>query len=230
MERPRIAILASGEGTTAEALVRAAQTDSKLPQVDLVIVSRRDAGIFQRVENLNREFGLQINCVLINSKTHPIVGEELALRGRQTSAEEAAIIELLNAGNFDAIVLLGYMKLNGPALIHAFGWRPEYTSPYQARMLNTHPGLLPDTKGFYGVHVQEHVLELGLTEAGQTLQIAAENYDEGPTIAEHRIPVLPDDTPESLFDRVKVIEKQNIAHDIAKFIEERRKYLSRSVE
>ena len=68
--RPRIAILASGSGTTAEAFIRAGQSGQINVDVGLIIVSREEAGIFQRVENLNKELGTHIDCVLTVSYTH----------------------------------------------------------------------------------------------------------------------------------------------------------------
>jgi phosphoribosylglycinamide formyltransferase-1 len=219
--KPRIAVLASGGGTTAEAFIRADQAGRISVAVDLVIVSRKDAGIFERIENLNKEFGLDIKTVLINSQTHP--GE--TAHGYQTAAEEQAILDALKAGNFDLIALMGYMKRIGPTLIKEFGWLPEYKSAFQASMVNTHPGLLPDTKGFYGESIQQYVLDHNLPYAGQTFHAVSGEYDAGPIIAEHKVEVLPDDTPETLFARVQETEKKYLPKDIEDFIKARRAYL-----
>lgn len=222
--KPRIAILASGGGTTAEAFIRAAQRGDINVDVELVIVSREKAGIFQRIEALNKEFNLQIETLLINSKTHPAANAESVNRGDQTSGEEAAILMALLRGNFDLIALMGYMKRIGPNIIQAFGWLPSYKSAFQARMLNTHPGLLPDTKGFYGERIQRYVLDNHLPYGGQTLHVVSEEYDEGPVIAEHKVPVKPGDTPQSLFERVQAIEKKYLPRDIEDFIKARQAY------
>jgi phosphoribosylglycinamide formyltransferase-1 len=222
--KPRIAVLASGGGTTTEALVRATQTDEIDAQVELVIVSRKDAGIFQRMTDLNQEFGLNIETVLINSQTNPAAVGESVSKGYQTKAEEAAILQRLKAGNFDLIASLGYMKRIGPQLIKEFGWVPSYSSAFQAKMINTHPGLLPDTKGFYGQHIQQYVLDHHLPYGGQSLHLVSEEYDEGPILAEHKVPVEPDDTADSLFARVQAIEKQFLPGDIDAFIKARRAY------
>jgi len=92
-------------------------------------------------------------------------------------------------------------------------------------MLNTHPGLLPETQGFWGVHVQEHVIDKSLPYGGQTLHVVAEEYDDGPIIAEHQVPVEPSDDAESFFDRVKATEKQYLPVDIQAFILAREHYL-----
>jgi len=223
--KPKIVILASGGGTTAEAFIRANAVGLISVDVGQIIVSRSDAGIFERIMNLNQEFGLNIPCELINHKTHPAVAGETVNRGDQTIAEEQAMIDLIKASGADLVVLMGYMKRLGPNIVHEFGWRGEYTNPYQTMMLNTHPGLFPETKGFYGLLCQEKVLELKLPEAGQTLHVVSEDYDDGPTIAEHRVSVEPDDTAETLFARVQTIEKRYLPTDIEVFIQAREQFL-----
>jgi len=227
---PRVAILASGGGTTAEAFIRAGQTGQINVAVELVICSRKDAGIFQRVKDLNKEFKLDIETVLINHQTHPAAIGEHVGRGDQTAGEEAAILTKLLSGSFDLIALMGYMKRVGPDLIEAFGWLPEYTSAFQARMVNTHPGLLPDTKGFYGQQIQEYVLEHHLPYGGQTLHVVSEKYDDGPIIAEHKVPVEPGDTAEKLFARVQTVEKKYLPGDIEDFIKARQAYIMKEKE
>jgi len=223
--KPRIAVLASGGGTTVEAFIRADQRGEINVSVGLVIVSRQDAGVFRRIENLNKEFGLNTQTILINAKTHPAaVGEDVG-RGEQTAGEEAAILTEILRGSYDLVALMGYMKRIGPNLIDSFGWLPSYSSAFQAKMLNTHPGLLPDTKGFYGESIQQYVLDHKLPYAGQTLHAVSEEYDAGPIIAEHKVEVLPNDTSETLFARVQAVEKKYLPKDIEDFIKARSAFL-----
>lgn len=224
--KPRIAILASGGGTTAEAFIRAGQRAEIDVNVGLVIVSREQAGVFRRIAGLNAEFGLHIETALINQQTHPAAHGEHVGRGDQTAGEEAAILAALLGGSYDLVALMGYMKRVGPNLVQAFGWQPGYTSVYQARMVNTHPGLLPDTKAFYGAQIQQYVLDHHLPYSGQTLHIVSEEYDEGPIIAEHKVPVEPGDTADSLFARVQAAEKQYLPRDIEDFIKGRQAWLA----
>lgn len=225
--KPCVAILASGEGTTAEAFIRAMQHGEVDCKVGLVVCSRKDAGIFARIANLNAEFGLDIPCELINATTHPASGGETVRRGRQTEAEETAILDILLRGKYDLIAQMGYMKHTGPRIVRTFGWRPEYASIYQARMVNTHPGLLPQTEGLYGDQIQQYVLDKGLEYGGHTLHVVADGYDDGPVIAEHKVAVEPGDTAETLFARVQASEKKHLPHDIARFMKERQEYNSK---
>ena len=146
----RIAIMASGSGTTADAFIRNSLLQQLDQRVELIIVSRQDAGIIARLVRLNKELGLAIPCVIINSFTHHVTDGEAVRKGHQTKAEEQAIMQALADSHIDIVVLLGYMKRIGPELVVAYGWRPKYTSPYQARMINSHPGPLPATMALYG--------------------------------------------------------------------------------
>jgi phosphoribosylglycinamide formyltransferase-1 len=93
-------------------------------------------------------------------------------------------------------------------------------------MSNTHPGILPETTDTYGTNTQAKVLELGLTETAHTVHVVAAGVDEGPIIAEHRVRVFAPskfpaemaDTPESLFARVRRIEKAHLALDLDAFL------------
>lgn len=225
MKKSRIAILASGEGTTAEAFIRAGQAGDISCEVELVICNRRDAGIFGRIADLNAELGLDIPCELINSATNPAAPDEIVRRGRQTQAEETAILDVLLRGRFDLIVQMGYMKHTGPRLVRTFGWRQEYKSIYQARLVNTHPGLLPQTEGLHGDNIQKYVLDKGLKHGGHTLHVVADGYDDGPVITEHKVAVRSGDTPASLYARVQASEKKHLPRDIGAFIAARREYL-----
>lgn len=222
--KPRIAILASGGGTTAEAFIRASQNGDISCAVGLVICSRKSAGIFERIADLNKEFGLHIECRLINSVTHPPLEDETLGRGQQSQAEETAILQALTDGRFDLVAQMGYMKHTGPRIVKAFGWRSDYASVYEAKLVNTHPGLLPETEGMYGDQIQQYVLDNELPYAGQTLHVVADGYDDGPVIAEHKVPVEQGDTPASLFERVQIVEKQYLPHDIETFITARQAY------
>ena len=224
--KPKIAILASGSGTTAEAVIKASAQDEVNFDVVLVIVSRKDAGIFDRVKRLNNEFGLHIETKLINHETHPAAADEQIGRGLQTQAEEAEIQQALEEAQVDLVALMGYMKKIGRNLVQRFGWREEYQSPFEAMMVNTHPGLLPETKALFGANIQQYVLDNHLPYGGQTLHIVGEEYDDGPVVAEHKVEVIDGDTVDSLFERVQKAEKQFLPGDIDQFIINRQKYLT----
>ncbi len=102
----------------------------------------------------------------------------------------------------DLIVLAGYLK-QVPI---------EIIAPFEGRIVNIHPALLPKYggHGMYGRHVHEAVLKAGETESGCTVHQVTEKYDEGPILAQSKVPVLPTDTPESLAARV--LEQEHILY------------------
>lgn len=218
MSKTAIAILASGSGTTAEAFIRHMITEQYDFTVPLMVSNTTSAGVFNRIAQLNGELGLDIQTELINGRTHPAAIDEQVEPSYQTLAEQQALLDVFQAHDIKLVLLLGFMKHISGRIVDTYGWLPEYTSIYQARMLNTHPGLLPATKGLFGIHVQEAVLRQVVPQAGQSLHMVAAGYDEGPTVFEHHVPVKPGETAEELFSRVQLTEKAHIASDIASFI------------
>lgn len=200
-DRPKIAILASGSGTTAEALIHATQSGVLNANVRLVITNKEDAGVLQRIERFNKQ-GLDIKVLVINGTTHPGESE----RGEQTPAEAQAIYDAVNDAHIDLILLLGYLRKVMPPLL-------------DLRILNTHPGLLPATRGLHGEKVQAFILEQGHEFTGQTLHEVIAEYDSGKTIAEHTLPVLPSDTVESLNVSVQIMEKAYIGVDVDAYLQ-----------
>lgn len=220
----RIAILASGSGTTTETFIETTAKNEVGGEVVLIIANNRNAGVFERIRKLNKKYGTEIKTVHISKKSYPPEKGEDVEYGRQTKAEERAILQALDEAKVDLVLLLGYMKLIGKSIVDKYGWREDYQSIYQGRMINTHPGLLPATKGLYGIHVQEKVLESG-TEAGHCLFIVDSEYDDGPVVSRHKVPIMASDTPDVLFERVKESEKTHLPDDINNFIVEQKKYL-----
>jgi formyltetrahydrofolate-dependent phosphoribosylglycinamide formyltransferase len=101
---------------------------------------------------------------------------------------------LLESHEVDVVVLAGYLRMV-PA---------DVTAAWHGRVINVHPALLPafGGHGMYGRRVHEAVITSGARLSGPTVHFVDERYDEGPIIAQWPVPVLPDDTPESLAARV----------------------------
>jgi phosphoribosylglycinamide formyltransferase 1 len=131
-----------------------------------------------------------------------------------------AICKRVQQADCGHIALMGYMRIIRGSLLEKYGWQPGYTSPYQARMSNTHPGLLPETRDTYGVHASERVLQLGLPFSAHTFHLVGAEVDEGPILAEHPVQVLDDDTPKSLFARLQAVEKTTLPYAINHFLRE----------
>jgi phosphoribosylglycinamide formyltransferase-1 len=109
-------------------------------------------------------------------------------------------LNLLERHAVEMIVLAGYVKMVPAPVVAA----------YRDRIINVHPALLPQFggKGMYGLRVHEAVLASGTRESGASVHLVDEEYDQGRVLAQARVPVLPDDTPERLAQRVLTVEHQ----------------------
>jgi len=107
-------------------------------------------------------------------------------------------LDRLTRYRVDLLVLAGYLRLVPAAVI----------ARYRDRILNVHPALLPafGGRGMYGRRVHEAVLASGARESGATVHLVDEVYDRGAILAQGRVPVLPDDTPDRLAARVLAVE------------------------
>ena len=113
-------------------------------------------------------------------------------------ADGQALLGALRAHRVELVVLAGYLKLVPADVVEAFS----------GRMINIHPALLPSFggQGMYGMRVHRAVLASGATLSGPSVHLVTAVYDRGPILAQWPVPVLPDDTPESLRDRVLAVE------------------------
>ncbi len=111
---------------------------------------------------------------------------------------DGTVLRELQGLQVDLIVLAGFLRLIPSAMVQAF----------PGRIVNIHPALLPKYggKGMYGQHVHEAVIEAGERESGITIHLVNEHYDEGEHLFQARCPVLPEDTPETLAQRIHTLE------------------------
>jgi len=118
----------------------------------------------------------------------------ISLRVFSQPAHEAEWLKSLDEHEIDLLVLAGYLRLVPAPVVAA----------YRGRIINTHPSLLPafGGKGMYGRRVHQAVLASGASETGVTIHLVDEVYDRGAVLAQSRVAVLPDDTPERLAARV----------------------------
>ena len=177
MARLRIGVLASGGGSNLQAII------------DAIADGRLDAEIVLAISNNSRSRAMKrardagIPVAHLSAVTHP-----------DSEALDAAIGEALANRGVRLVALAGYMKKLGP---RALGRFPN-------RVVNIHPSLLPKFggRGMYGGRVHAAVLAAGERETGVTVHLANGEYDRGPIIAQSRLPVFADDTPETLAARV----------------------------
>ena len=180
--RLRIAVLASGSGTTLQAVIDACEDGSLDGEVVLVISNNSGSGAMQRA----RRHG--IPAVHLSGCTHPALGDL-----------DRAFVETLDRHQPDLVLLAGYMKRLGTRVLEAFG----------GRMINTHPSLLPKFggPGMYGSHVHAAVIAAGQNETGVSVHLVDRDYDTGAVLAQRALPVEPDDNAASLAARVQAVER-----------------------
>jgi phosphoribosylglycinamide formyltransferase-1 len=182
MRKLRIGVLASHEGTTLQALIDACDRDDLNADVAIVISNNSDSGALLRA----RDAG--IPTAHLSGSTHP-----------EPRTLDLAIRDCLQEHEIDLVVLAGYMKKVGPATLDSF----------KGRIINTHAALLPrfGGQGMYGLHVHRAVLDAGEEVSGASVFIVDENYDAGRVVAQTEVPVMVNDTPESLAERVQAAER-----------------------
>jgi formyltetrahydrofolate-dependent phosphoribosylglycinamide formyltransferase len=179
MSKPRVAILISGRGSNMEALIKAAQRPDYPADIVLVLSNKADAPGLE----IARQLGVAAEAV----PAKPF--------GKDRAAHEQAIDARLRAAHADIVCLAGYMRILTPYLV----------GRWAGKMLNIHPSLLP---AYPGLDTHARALAAGERHHGCTVHLVTEGMDEGPVLAQASVPVLPDDTPESLAARVLVQEHQ----------------------
>lgn len=140
-----------------------------------------------------------------------------------------AVVPALMAAEPEAFAgwLLKTLRDHGVALVVLAGFLRKIPAPviqaYRNRIVNVHPALLPafGGKGMYGRHVHEAVLAYGCKVSGATVHIVSEEYDSGPPILQQCVPVLDDDTPESLAARILPVEHSLLPRAVGLFAEGR---------
>jgi formyltetrahydrofolate-dependent phosphoribosylglycinamide formyltransferase len=163
-----------------------------------VCVSGRGSNLVALLDALTGSPDAEVVLVLSNRADAPALARArergIDAESLRTPADAGEWISYLRGAEVDLVVLAGYLKLVPPAVIAA----------YRGRILNIHPALLPafGGPGMYGHKVHEAVLKSGVAESGATVHLVDEVYDRGQILAQARVPVRPDDTPDSLAARV----------------------------
>jgi len=187
-----VAVLVSGSGTNLQAILDAERA-GKLggATVRLVIANKAKAYGLERA----RLAGVRAEHVSIKTEGSAI-------------AQSNKMLALFSEEAIELIALAGYLKL-----VH-----PEVVKKFRRRIINVHPALLPKFggEGMYGMKVHEAVLAAREKYSGPSVHFVDEIFDHGPVIAQERVPVEEDDTPESLQARVLAVEHRILPETIRK--------------
>ena len=174
--RKRVVVFISGGGSNMVALAQACRDPDFPAEVACVISDKPAAG------GLAKAQGLGIPTLVFERKNYASKGEH-----------EAAILAALGELAPDIICLAGYMRLISG----------EFIAPYEGRIINIHPSLLPL---FPGLHTHQRAIDSGMKITGCTVHFVTEGMDEGPIIGQAAVPVAAGDTADSLAARVLTVE------------------------
>ena len=187
----KVGVLISGRGSNLQALIDAAAVSDFPARIAVVVSNKAGAMGLKRAEKA------KIPAHVISHKSF-----------KTPEAFEDALDEALEAAGVELICLAGFMRLLSKAFVNK----------WKGRIINIHPSLLPL---FKGLHVHERVLESGSRVSGCTVHFVRADMDSGPIIIQAAVPVMPDDTPDSLAERVLAWEHQ-IYPQAVRFIAEKR--------
>ena len=191
-----IAVLISGSGTDLQSVIDRVAAGGIRGRIVTVIASNDRAFGLERARRAGLETRVFAKADFPDLET--MYGE---------------MIGYLNGLSADLVVLAGYMTILTPNIVSAF----------RNRILNIHPALIPSFcgKGYYGLKVHEAALAYGVKVSGCTVHFVNEEADGGPIILQESVPVLDDDTPESLQKRILEVEHRLLPDAVALFCEDR---------
>ena len=186
-----LGILGSGKGTNCRALLERMKTGALPAEARVVISDVIDAPIL----DVAREFSIP-NAYLPPGN----------FRTRLDPHAEADLVQMLCGAGVELVILAGFMRVLKSPMLEAF----------PRRILNIHPSLLPK---FPGLSAWSHALAAGEKVTGCTVHYVDEQIDHGDIIAQREVPVLPNDTPETLHARIQIAERELYPEVISTFCE-----------
>ncbi len=191
----RLGVLVSGRGANLQAIIDAIEAGDVNAEIAVVISNKPGIPALARAERH------RLPTVFLAPKS-------VADRPDPRQAYDEKLLETLQAYRVELVILAGYMKIVTSVLI----------DPYESRMLNIHPSLLPS---FPGLHAQQQALDHGVKVSGCTVHFVTEGMDAGPIILQRAVPVEEGDTAETLSERILKEEHGLLPKAIRLFVEGR---------
>ncbi len=198
----RIGVLGSGNGSNCEAILKACASGKIPGRVAIVLSDVPDAFIHERARK--------------HGTTSQFIGPS-QFRTKLEPELEQQFVEALQQADVQLVALAGYMRVVKAPLLNAFA----------GRIVNVHPSLLP---AFPGLRAWEQALKHGVKVTGCTVHFVDEGVDAGPIILQQPVPVFPNDTPESLHQRIQLAEHQIYPEAIRLFAQGQLKIEGRQVK
>lgn len=201
-KKMNVAVLVSGGGTNLQALIDYEKSNSDCPyKIVLVLSDRKDAYALERAKLAN------IDTKIVSP--YAVLGAEhakAASRDEKRMAVSDCVLKNCQENKIDAIVLAGFLTVLGGKII----------DEYSGKIVNLHPALLPKFGGvgMWGHHVHEAVIAAHETESGCTVHLVDAGCDTGKILVQKKVPVLPNDTPDTLAARIAPSEHEAIVEGV----------------
>ena len=191
-EKPSIVLMGSGEGTTIRFFCEAVKSGSLQAEVKALVTDNPSSGVVSIAEE------------------HRLPVFILPFKESKPEQWDKELLRILKNLEPDFILLAGFLKKIGPLVLNHF----------KNQIINSHPALLPEFggKGMYGLRVHKAVVESKRKETGVTIHVVNQDYDRGPVLVQEKIDVSPEDTPVTLQERVKAMEKRVYLETLRKII------------
>ena len=186
-----LGVLASGRGSNLQAILDAIDAGRCPARVAVVVSDRKDAPALERARRAGAK------AVHLDPRAYP-----------DRVAFDDAVAEVLRQHGTELVCLAGYMRVLSA----------EFVRRFPGRILNVHPALLP---AFPGLHAQRRALEHGVKIAGATVHFVDEGVDTGPIVLQAAVPVLDDDTEDSLAARI-LVEEHRLFPEVIRLVAEGR--------
>ena len=178
----------------------------------VVVLASGSGSLFQALIDNQADLGIEIVALVVDKDVPAVqraqdsdisVIEVPMLRDRDqwNQVMESVLTDLAA----DLVISAGFMRVLGANVVNAFS----------GRLINTHPALLPE---FPGAHAVRDALAAGATKTGTTVHFVDSGVDTGPIIAQREVEILPNDTEESLHERIKVIERELLVETVREFV------------
>ncbi|MCI7239801.1 MAG: phosphoribosylglycinamide formyltransferase [Aerococcus suis] len=186
---PKLAVMASGNGSNFEALVKATQNHTLEAEIVCLVCDHADAYVIERAKHL------QIPAIILEPRDF-----------KDKNHYERAIVKELEAYDVDVIILAGYMRIVTPYML----------DKYPGHILNIHPALLPHFPGRQGI---QDAWDAGVSQTGVTVHLIDSGIDSGPILAQQTVDITEDDTLETLEAKIHQVEQRLYAKTIQEFLQ-----------
>jgi phosphoribosylglycinamide formyltransferase 1 len=185
----KIGVLGSTKGTSLQGVIDAIEAGKLDAQIVLVASEKAAAPILDR------------------ARQHKIPALHIGAVSLKRDEYDEKVTKAFREAGADVILLVGYMRIVSPGFVKA----------WQGRLINVHPSLLPAFGGKMNKDVHKAVLDSGVSETGCTIHIVTDEVDAGPVLMQKKCRVLPNDTVDTLKDRVQALEKNAFVEVLEKW-------------